>query len=37
MAAGVDFLQLFDRDFGVNGGGVQFGVSKELLEDFLCT
>ena len=28
----MDFLQLFDRDFGVNGGGVQLLVSEQLLD-----
>jgi hypothetical protein len=33
MAAGVNLLQLFDGDFGVNGGGVQLLVSEQLLDE----
>ena len=29
----MDFLQLFDADLGVNGGGIQFGVAEKLLND----
>jgi len=32
MAAGVDFLQLADGDFGVNGGRLQLLVSEQLLD-----
>jgi len=32
MTAGVDFLQLADGDFGVNGGGLQLLVSEQLLD-----
>ena len=32
MAAGVNLLKLFDADFGVNGRGVEFFVSKQLLD-----
>ena len=32
MAAGVDFLQLADGDFGVDGGRLQLLVSEQLLD-----
>ena len=28
----MDFLKLFDADFGVNGGGVEFFMPKKLLD-----
>ncbi len=33
MAAGVNFLQLLDADFGVDGGGVEFLVPEQLLSE----
>ena len=33
MAAGVNFLELFDADLGVNGRGVEFFVTKQLLDE----
>jgi len=33
MAAGVNLLQLFDTDLGVNGRGIEFFVSKQLLDE----
>ena len=33
MAAGVNFLQLPDADFGVNGGGVEFLMAEQLLDE----
>ena len=33
MAAGVNLLQLFDADLGVNGGGVELLVPKQLLDE----
>jgi len=33
MAAGVDFLQLADGDFGVNGGRLQLLVAEQLLDE----
>ncbi len=32
MAAGVNLLQLFDADLGVNGGGVELLMPKQLLD-----
>ncbi len=32
MTAGVDFLELADGDLGVDGGGLELGVSQELLD-----
>ena len=33
MAAGVNFLELFDRDFGVDRGRVELLVSEQLLDE----
>jgi hypothetical protein len=33
MAAGVNFLKLFDADLGVNGRGVKFFMPKQLLDE----
>src|SRR5947207_3622784 len=33
MAAGVNFLKLFDADLGVNRGGVEFLVAEQLLNE----
>ena len=33
MAAGVDFLELFDADFGVNRRGVEFFMPQQLLDE----
>ena len=33
MAAGVNFLKLFDADLGVNGRGVELFVAKQLLDE----
>jgi hypothetical protein len=32
MSGGMDLLQLLDRDLGVNLGGREFGLAKELLD-----
>ena len=32
MTAGVNFLKLFDADFGVDGRGVELFVAKQLLD-----
>jgi hypothetical protein len=32
MGGGMDLLQLLDRDLGVNLGGREFGMAKELLD-----
>ena len=32
MAAGVNLLKLFDADFGVNRGRVEFFMAKQLLD-----
>ena len=33
MAAGVNFLKLFDADFGVNGRGVELFMAQQLLDE----
>ena len=33
MAAGVNLLKLFDRDFGVDGRVLEFLVSEQLLDE----
>ena len=33
MTAGVDFLKPFDADFGLDGGGVEFLVPEQLLDE----
>jgi len=33
MAAGVNFLKLFDAHLGVDGGGVEFLVAEQLLDE----
>ena len=33
VAAGVDFAEVLDADLGVNGGGFEFFVAEELLDD----
>ena len=32
MATTMHFLELFDGDFGVNGGGLQFRMAEQLLD-----
>ena len=33
MAAGVDFAEVLDAELGVDGGGFEFFVAEELLDD----
>jgi hypothetical protein len=33
VAAGVDFAEVLDADLGVDGGGFEFFVAEELLDD----
>lgn len=33
VAAGVDFAEVLDAHFGVDGGGFEFFVAEELLDD----